>query len=178
MNIGSTAPDFTLPGTDGKQYRLSDYKGKFVVLEWSNHQCPFVVKHYASGNMQKLQEWAKEKGVVWFTIVSSAPGKEGYVDAAKGEAVRKENGHKSVATLLDPDGKVGRAYGARTTPHMFVISPDQKIIYMGAIDDKPSANQADIPGARNHVRAALEEALAGKAVSVASTQPYGCSVKY
>ncbi|MFN3683017.1 MAG: thioredoxin family protein [Fimbriimonadaceae bacterium] len=176
--VGQPAPAFTLKDTEGKSHSLSSFKGKYVVLEWTNHQCPFVVKHYASGNMQKLQKWAKDKGVVWLTILSSAPGKQGYLEPAEAKRLMKEQGFNSTAYLFDTDGKVGKAYGARTTPHMYVIDPKGTLIYMGGIDDKPTANQADIAGARNHVMEALKEAMAGKAVSVPSTQPYGCSVKY
>lgn len=176
--VGQAAPAFTLKDVEGKSHSLSSFKGKYVVLEWTNHQCPYVVKHYASGNMQKLQKWAKEKGVVWLTILSSAPGKQGYLEPSQAKQLMKEQGFASAAYLFDTDGKVGKAYGARTTPHMYVIDPKGTLIYMGAIDDKPTANQADIPGARNHVVKALEEAMAGKPVSVPSTQPYGCSVKY
>ncbi|MCU0315984.1 MAG: thioredoxin family protein [Fimbriimonadaceae bacterium] len=176
--IGAVAPAFTLPDSNGKSHNLKDFSGKYVVLEWTNHQCPFVVKHYKNGDMQATQKWAADKGVVWLTILSSAPGKQGFLDAAGVNSLRKEQGFQSAATLLDPQGTVGRAYAARTTPHMFVIDPKGTVIYMGAIDSNSSANPADIKGARNHVRAALEEAMAGKAVSIPSSQPYGCSVKY
>lgn len=176
--VGDPAPGFALPGTDGKLYGLPDYKGKYVVLEWTNHDCPFVVKHYSKGDMQATQKWATDKGVVWFSIVSSAPGKQGYVDAASGQAVMKAKGHKSTAMLLDPVGNVGKVYGAKTTPHMFVIDPKGKIIYAGGIDDKRTPNQADIATSKNYVKAALEEAWAGKPVSNPVSQPYGCSVKY
>lgn len=178
VKVGESAPAFTLADTNGKSHSLSDFKGKFVVLEWTNHQCPFVVKHYKNGDMQRTQAWAKEKGVVWLSIVSSAPGKQGHVTAEQGNGLMKEKGFHSAAMLLDPSGTVGKAYGARTTPHMFVICPKGMIRYMGAIDDNRSSNPDDVKGARNHVRAALEELMAGKEVSVPATQPYGCSVKY
>jgi peroxiredoxin len=178
VSIGSPAPAWTLSDSKGQEHSLADFKGKFVVMEWSNHECPFVVKHYRTGNMQKLQGWATEKGVVWLTVVSSAPGKQGYVDGPGANALMADKGHKSTAMLLDPTGTTGKAYGAKTTPHMFVIDREGKLIYMGGIDDKRTPDPADVPGARNHVRAALEEALAGKPVSVPTSPPYGCSVKY
>jgi len=176
--IGSAAPAFTLTDSNGKSHNLSDFEGKYVVLEWTNHQCPFVVKHYASGNMQKTQEWATKQGAVWLNIISSKEGAQGYITAEQANTMMKEKGFKCNATLFDTNGNVGRAYGAKTTPHMYVIDPKGTLIYMGGIDDKPTANQADIPGARNHVKEALTEAMAGKPVSVAVSQPYGCSVKY
>ncbi len=178
VEIGKTAPDFTLPGADGKNHSLADGKGKFVVLEWTNHECPFVQKHYSSGHMQALQKKYTAKGVVWLRIISSAPGKQGFVTAAEATAIAKKDGTAATATLLDPDGKVGHLYGAQTTPHMFVISPDGKLIYMGAIDNKPSANVADLLTAKNYVSAALDEAMAGKTVTTATSKSYGCSVKY
>ncbi len=176
--VGGRAPGFTLTDSMGKAHNLSDFKGKYVVLEWTNHQCPFVVKHYKNGDMQATQKWAKDKGIVWLSIVSSAEGKQGYVTAEMANEIRKNGGHHSAATLLDKDGAVGKLYAARTTPHMFVINPEQTVIYMGAIDDKSTPDTEDIAGARNHVKEALNEAMNGKPVSVASTQPYGCSVKY
>ncbi len=177
-SVGQPAPDFTLTDTAGVKHSLAQYRGKHVVLEWVNFGCPFVKKHYGSQNMQKLQKAWTGKGVVWLQVNSSAVGKEGYFPAAEAGAKNKERGAASTAYLVDTDGTVGKAYGAKTTPHMFVIDPKGNVIYAGGIDDKPSTDVEDIPGARNHVSAALEEALAGKPVSVASTQPYGCSVKY
>jgi peroxiredoxin len=176
--VGSAAPDFSAADSKGKTQSLAEYKGKYVVLEWFNPECPFVKKHYGSGNMQKLQEEYTGKGVVWLSIDSSAPGTEGNVSAEQGEKI--ESGWKSRATalVLDPDGKVGRAYGAKNTPHMFVINPEGKVVYEGAIDSKRTPNPADIPSSTNYVKQALDEALAGKAVTKADTQPYGCSVKY
>ncbi len=176
--VGKSAPDFNLPAADGKTHQLADFKGKYVVLEWTNHQCPFVVKHYGSGNMQALQKEFTGKGVVWLSVVSSAPGKEGYVDAAQAQQLTAERGAAPTAVLLDADGKIGQAYGAKTTPHCFVINAQGVLIYAGAIDDRRSADAADIPGATNYVRAALEEAMARKPVTVEATPPYGCSVKY
>lgn len=175
LTPGSDAPAFTLSDSNFKSHSLSDYKGKYVVLEWTNHQCPIVVRHYRNGHMQDSQKWAAEKGVVWFAIVSSAEGKQGYVNEGEAHGVLKSRNMKIHAMLLDPSGTVGRAYGARTTPHMFLISPEGKILYNGAIDD----NSSNDPGAsHNYVRAAIEESLAGKPVSVPTSQPYGCSVKY
>jgi len=176
--VGKTAPDFVGQGSDGKAYHLADYKGKFVVLQWYNRDCPFIHKHYDSGNMQKLQDTYGKKGVVWFEVISSAPGAEGYLTADEAQANRGKSGTKSLATLLDPDGKIGRLYGAKTTPHMFVINPKGTIIYQGAIDDHNSADAADIPNSKNYVAAALDQAMAGQPVTIASTRPYGCGVKY
>lgn len=177
-SAGSAAPDFTLSGADGKSYNLAASKGKYVVLEWYNTGCPFVRKHYDSNNMQKLQETYTTKGVVWYSINSSAPGKEGNLNAAEALEDMKKNNSKPTAMLLDPEGKVGQLYGAKTTPHMFVIDPKGKIIYAGAIDSKNSADTEDIPTSKNYVSAALDAAMAGKPVETASTKPYGCGVKY
>jgi peroxiredoxin len=176
--VGTTAPDFSLTDSKGKTQSVSQYKGKYVVLEWFNPGCPFVQKHYGGGNMQKLQEEFTGKGVVWLTIDSSAPGLEGYLTAEQAEKKIAEWKTKQTALVLDPDGKAGRSYGAKNTPHMFVINPEGKIVYEGAIDSKPSSNPSDISGATNYVKVALEELLAGKTVSNANTKPYGCSVKY
>jgi peroxiredoxin len=176
--VGKPAPVFSLVDTNGKTHSLSDFKGKYVVLEWVNYDCPFVKKHYSSGNMQKLQKEITSKGVIWLTVSTSAPGKQGHYPADKVNALLKEKNSSPTAYLLDSDGKVGRLYGARTTPHMYIINPEGVLIYNGAIDDKPSTNPADIDSAKNFVRSALDEAMAGKAVTVSATQPYGCSVKY
>src|ERR1017187_8137170 len=178
VGVGKAAPDFTGKGSDGNAYKLADYKGKFVVLQWYNRDCPFIHKHYDSGNMQKLQEGYGKKGVVWFEIISSAPGTEGYLTAEEAQANRDKSGTKSLATLVDPAGKIGRLYGAKTTPHVFIINPHGDLIYQGAIDDHNSADAEDIPNSKNYVSAALDEALAGKPVSTPSTHPYGCGVKY
>lgn len=178
VETGKPAPDFTLPGADGQNHALAAYKGKYVVLEWTNHDCPFVKKHYSGGAMQATQKKYTGKGVVWLQIISSAPGKQGYLSAAQANEVNKAQGTAATATLLDPDGKVGKLYGAQTTPHMYVIAPDGKLIYQGAIDDKQSTNPADIATSKNYVAAALDEAMAGKAVSQPVTKSYGCSVKY
>jgi peroxiredoxin len=176
--VGSTAPDFSLTDSKGKAQSVSQYKGKYVVLEWFNPECPFVKKHYGSGNMQKLQEEFTGKGVVWLSIDSSAPGLEGNLTADQANAKIAEWKTKQTALLLDPDGKAGRTYGAKNTPHMFVINPEGKIIYEGAIDSKATPNPADIAGSTNYVKVALDESLGGKPVSNANTKPYGCSVKY
>ena len=176
--IGEPAPAFSLAGSDGKSHALSDYKGSYVVLEWTNDGCPFVRKHYGSGNMQSLQKEETGKGVAWLSIVSSAPGKEGYVDAAKATELTKSRKAAPTVVLLDPAGEAGHAYGARTTPHMFVIAPDGTLIYMGGIDSIASADVEDIAKATPYVKVALAEAMAGKPVTNAVTKPYGCSVKY
>lgn len=178
LSPGQPAPDFTLSGIDGKQYKLSDFRGKLVVLEWFNSECPFVQKHYESGNMQSLQAKYAGKGIVWLGINSTSPQHSNYRDASRSQAILKEWKSTPAAFLLDPDGKVGQAYGARTTPHMYVVDPAGKLVYMGGIDDKPSASQRDIATAKNYVAAALDELLAGRAVSQNNTRPYGCSIKY
>lgn len=176
--VGQPAPDFSVVDSNGKMHKLSDYKGKFVVLEWHNQGCPYVKKHYGSGNMQKLQKEWTGKGIVWLTIISSAPGKQGFVSAQEENMYLKQAGASPTAALLDPNGDVGRLYAAKTTPHMIVIDPKGTMVYNGAIDDKPTADPADLNGATNYVTAALNEATAGKPVSVSATKPYGCTVKY
>jgi peroxiredoxin len=176
--VGSKAPDFSLTDAKGKTQSLSQYKGKYVVLEWFNPECPFVKKHYGSGNMQKLQEEFTGKGVVWLSIDSSAPGSEGNVTAEQAEKIVTGWKAHQTAFLLDPEGKAGRAYGAKNTPHMFVINPEGNVIYEGAIDSKPTPNPSDIASSTNYVKVALDESLSGKPVSNANTKPYGCSVKY
>ncbi len=176
--VGSSAPDFSAKDSKGDTQSLAKYKGKFVVLEWFNPECPFVKKHYGSGNMQNLQKEYTGKGVVWLSVDSSAPGAEGNLSPEQAEKVISSwSGHQT-ALLLDPDGKVGRAYGAKNTPHMFIINPEGKVVYEGAIDSKRTPNPADIPSSTNYVKVALDEAMAGKPVSTANTKPYGCSVKY
>jgi len=176
--VGEPAPSFTAADNQGKTHKLSDFKGKFVVLEWHNQGCPYVGKHYGSGNMQKLQKEWTAKGVVWLTVVSSAPGQQGYVTAEQSQAYVKAQNAAPTAVLLDPTGDVGHAYSAKTSPHMFVINPDGVLVYNGAIDDKPTSDQADVPTATNYVSAALNEGMAGKPVTVQTSQPYGCGVKY
>lgn len=177
-SIDKAAPDFALAGIDGKTYKLSDFKGKYVVLEWNNLDCPFVKKHYGSGNMQALQKKYTDKGVVWLTICSSAEGKQGYYEAAALQEMTKERKLSSTAYLRDADGTVGKLYGAKTTPNMFVVNPEGTLIYAGAIDDKPSPDPNDIPGATNYVAACLDASMAGKAVATKTTVSYGCGVKY
>jgi peroxiredoxin len=176
--VGGAAPDFSLTDAKGKAHSLSEYKGKYVVLEWFNPECPFVKKHYGSGNMQKLQGEYTGKGVVWLSIDSSAPGSEGNLTPEQAEKKVGEWKTRQTALLLDPEGKAGRAYGAKNTPHMFVINPEGKVIYEGAIDSKATPNPADIPNSTNYIKVALDESLAGKSVTTSSTKPYGCSIKY
>ena len=176
--VGSPAPALTLTDTRGKQHNLADYKGKYVVLEWVNLGCPFVKKHYESGNMQATQKKAVDKGVVWLSVCSSAKFKQGNLSPADWNEEITERKMASTAVLLDESGEVGKTYGAKTTPHMYIVNPAGVLIYKGAIDDKPTTNKDTIAGARNHVLAALDESMAGKPVSMASTTPYGCSVKY
>jgi hypothetical protein len=175
---GKPAPAFEAVDSNGKTVKLADFKGKTVVLEWSNHDCPYVMKHYGAGNMQALQADAKSKDVVWLTIISSAKGMQGYVSGLEANKLTDDRKAKPAAVLLDPTGKVGRAYGATATPHMFVINAAGAVVYSGAIDDKSSSNPADIPKARNYVRDAITAAAAGTTMSPALTRAYGCSVKY
>jgi len=176
--IGQPAPNFTLQGADGKSHSLADYKGKFVVLEWTNPNCPFVHKFYDSNTMQGLQKTETAKGVVWLRINSAAEGNDGYQTAAALAAYEKEHNVASTESLLDPDGQVGHMYGARTTPHMFVIDAKGVLIYAGGIDDTPSADPATIATAKNYVTAALDEAMAGNPVTTPTARPYGCHVAY
>lgn len=175
---GVMAPDFTLVDTNGISHSLSDFRGKTVVLEWTNHECPYVKKHYESGNMQQLQAEATKNGVVWLTILSSAAGKQGHTSAKEANAIIEKHGAKATARLLDYDGKVGRLYDAKTTPEMFVIDAMGVIQYDGAIDDKPSFNPKSLEGATNYVTATLTAMTDGSEIAVTSTTPYGCSVKY
>lgn len=176
--VGKPAPDFTITDSNGNTVNLAAFRGKTVVLEWTNDGCPYVAKHYGTGNMQRLQTDATSKGVVWLTVISSAPGTQGHVVGPEANKLTSDRKARPTAVLLDPKGTVGRLYDARTTPHMFVIDQNGTLSYMGAIDDKPSANHATVNGARNYVSEALDAVLAGKPVTTASTRPYGCSVKY
>lgn len=178
VGIGKPAPNFTAIDSNGKSHQLSDFKGKVVVLEWTNHECPFVRKHYESDNMQTTQRKAKDNDVIWLSIVSSAPGQQGHVDGTKANKLTTDRNALPTAVLLDPEGTIGRLYNARTTPHMFVIAADGTLAYMGAIDSIPSSDKADVPKAENYVKAALEKVLKGEAITNATTQPYGCTVKY
>jgi peroxiredoxin len=175
---GQVAPNFTLTDSNGQKHSLSDYKGKFVVLEWFNPDCPFVKKHYNSGNMPQLQKQYTARDVIWLSINSSAEGKQGSYTPQGFNQFVKDKGASPTAVLLDQDGKVGHLYDAQTTPHMFVIDPKGDLIYQGAIDDTPSADMADVKTAKNFVSAALNAAMNGKPVAVATTKSYGCSIKY
>lgn len=176
--VGAPAPSFTLTDTKGAAHALADFAGKPVVLEWTNPECPFVKKHYGAKNMQALQAKYVAQGAVWLSVCSSAPGKQGHYPADEWNRILAEQGSAATALLLDPDGQVGLAYGAKTTPHLFVIDAAGTLVYDGAIDDNPSTDSADIPGARVYVAEALDAVLAGAPVPVAQTKPYGCSVKY
>jgi len=176
--IGKPAPDFTLTDTSGNEHSLADFQGKVVVLEWLNHSCPFVVKHYAEGNMQGLQEKYTGKDVVWLSINSTNPDHKDYKDPDASNAATGKHGAKPTAVLLDEDGTVGQMYGARTTPHMYVINSEGKLAYMGAIDSVKSTDPADIQDATNYVAKALDSLMAGEEVDPAVTEPYGCGVKY
>lgn len=175
---GKAAPAFTATDSSGKPVKLADYKGKTVVLEWTNDGCPYVKKHYGSGSMQKLQKEATADGVVWLSIISSAPGQQGYADAARANQLTKERGAAPSSVLLDPKGDLGHLYNAKTTPHMYIVDKSGTLVYQGAIDDKPTSNPADLASAKNYVRTALAEVKAGKPVSTAATVAYGCDVKY
>ncbi|GIX38470.1 MAG: thioredoxin family protein [Silanimonas sp.] len=176
--VGQPAPAFTLTDSKGQRHSLSDFAGKTVVLEWFNHECPFVKKHYGAGNMQAQQAEATARGTVWLVVNSSAPGKQGHVSGEEADRILGEWKAAPTAFLLDHDGTVGRAYGAKTTPHLFVIDGEGVLRYNGAIDSNPSADPADIPGATQFVREALADLGAGRPVARGTTQPYGCSVKY
>jgi peroxiredoxin len=176
--VGDAAPNFSATGSDGKTYRLSDYRGKFVVLEWHNNGCPYTQKHYESGNMQRLQKEWTEKGVAWFTVISSAPGTQGYVTADQENTYKQKMKAAPTAALLDPTGEVGHLYDAKTTPQIVVINPQGTIVYDGAIDDHPTSDASDIPQSKNYVELALNEATTGKPVGIPASRPYGCSVKY
>ncbi len=176
--VGQPAPNFKLNDANGRTVSLADYKGKTVVLEWHNPGCPYVRKHYDSGNMQKTQAAARRDGAVWLTINSGAPSKQGHMSGAEAKALVGKEKAQSTAYLLDPKGVVGKGYQAKTTPHMYIVDKTGTLVYAGGIDDKPTSDKADIAGARNHVLAALAEIKAGQPVSVATSRPYGCTVKY
>ena len=177
-DIGEPAPDFTLEAADGETHSLSDFEGKYVVLEWLNFECPFVGKHYGSGNMQALQEKYTDEGVVWLSIVSSAPGKQGYYPPKEMIEQKKRHNGNMTAILMDPDGEIGKTYGATVTPHMYVINPDGELVYRGGIDDKPTTDEADIEGATNYVDRSLTAVMNGEEVSPKQAKPYGCTIKY
>lgn len=176
---GEPAPDFSETDARGEEHTLSDYEGEWLVLEWFNKDCPYVRKHYGSDNMQGLQAKYTEQGVTWLTVISSAPGKQGHLEPEEAETVAAmQNLNASAPFLLDTDGNMGKAYGAKATPHMFVINPQGEVVYAGAIDDNDSANPAVIPESNNYVASALDASMNGEAVKVASTRAYGCTVKY
>lgn len=176
--IGQPAPAFTIKDGAGKTRSLAEFKGQTVVLEWTNAGCPYVQKHYESGNMQGLQKAATQDGVVWLTLISSAPGKQGYVSSDEAKTWRTATGAGATALLLDPAGQVGRTYQAKVTPHMYVVNAAGTLVYMGGIDDKPSADPASLKGAKNYVAAALADLSAGRPVANTVSRPYGCTIKY
>ncbi len=178
IKIGEAAPDFDAKDTNGKDVKLKELKDKIVILEWTNFDCPFVKKHYSTKNMQDLQKKYTDKGIVWISVNSSAPGQQGHLTNETANAAMKEKESAATHMLLDPDGAMGRAYGAKTTPHMFIINKQGKLAYMGAIDNQPTVLADDIKSAKNYVAEALDELLADKAVTEPQTQSYGCSVKY
>jgi len=175
---GSNVSDMTVTDSNGVQHNLSDFAGKKVVLEWTNHGCPYVKKHYKTDNMQKTQKMATADGAVWLSIVSSAPGKQGYVSGAEANELTASRGAAPTAVVLDPSGEMGRSFAAKTTPHMYIIDEDQTLVYQGAIDDNRSASPKTVAGAKNYVLAAMADLKAGNAIAEAETAPYGCSVKY
>lgn len=177
-NVGAPAPEFSVTDSNGRTHNLSDFKGKWVVLEWHNEGCPYVKKHYGGENMQKLQKEWTAKGAVWLTVLSSGVGQQGHMDAAGANAYFARQHAAPTAILLDASGDLGRRYEAKTTPHMFVINPTGVVVYNGAIDDKPTTDTADLKTATNYVSAALTEGMAGQAITTASSRPYGCGVKY
>jgi len=178
VETGAQAPAFSVQDANGATRTLAEFRGRTVILEWTNHGCPYVRKHYDSNNMQTLQRETTANGIVWLQVISSAQGEQGYLDGAGALARVRTDNAAPTATLLDPTGVMGRAYGARNTPQMFIISPTGAVLYQGAIDDRPSARPSSLEGATNYVRAALADIEAGRAVQVAETTPYGCSVKY
>jgi peroxiredoxin len=177
-DLGKPAPAFSATDSNGRAWSLDALKGKVVVLETTNRDCPYVGKHYRAGNMQAQQREAAARGVVWLTVAASAPGEQGFVTASEANDTVKKNNAAPAAVLLDPQSRIARAYGATVTPHMYVIDASGVLVYKGGIDSIPSSNVSDIPKARQYVRAALDEVLAGKPVTDASTRPYGCTLKY
>jgi peroxiredoxin len=176
--VGEPAPAFTATDTKGVEHSLSDFESRTVVLEWHNPECPYVVKHYESGNMQELQAEATAQNIVWITVNSGAEGKQGHMTAEQANATIEEAGSNATAYIIDAEGTIGEAYDAKTTPHMYVIDPEGTLVYQGAIDDDPSFKQDGIATATNYVRAAWQAVAAGETVETGTTQPYGCSVKY
>ncbi|HEY7365962.1 MAG TPA: redoxin domain-containing protein [Methylomirabilota bacterium] len=176
--VGQPAPPFTASATNGANVSLVDHRGKIVVLEWTNHECPYVRKHYETGNMQALQKAARGKDVVWLSVISSAPGEQGHVTATQADELTRMRQAAPTAVLLDPRGTVGRLYDAKVTPHMYVIDAKGVLMYAGAIDDRPTTRRADVQTAQNYVRVALEAVMAGQPVKTPVTRAYGCTVKY
>lgn len=177
-NLDQPAPAFKAAAASGGEISLEQYRGKTVVIEWTNHQCPYVKKHYESGNIPSLQKEATGKGIVWLQVISSAPGKQGYVDGAAAVKLNAERGAAPTGIVLDPEGKIARQYEAVTTPHIFIVNPDGKLVYKGGIDSIQSNKKDDIAKADNYVKLALNDLAGGKKIAQASTQPYGCSIKY
>ena len=178
VNVGQPAPGFTGLDSNGKQHSLSQYKGKTVILEWTNHDCPYVKKHYNSGNMQALQKDATANGIVWLSIISSSPGKQGHVSGKQANELSASRNASPTAVILDESSEIGLLYGAKTTPHMYIVDKSGQLVYMGGIDNTPSKDEDDIPKSKNYVRTALDEMAAGQAIKESITRPYGCSVKY
>lgn len=176
--VGENAPAFNAGATNGRSVSLADQRGKIVVLEWTNHDCPYVRKHYDSGNMQTFQKEITAQGVVWLTLISSSPGTQGYVSPKEADELTASRKANPTAVLLDPTGAVGKAYGATNTPHMYIVDKAGLLVYAGAIDDRPTTRRADVQGAHNYVRAALEDMAAGRTVQTPVTRAYGCTVKY
>ena len=176
--VGSPAPAFSLTSSTGPTVNLADHRGKTVELEWTNHDCPYVRKHYETQNMQGLQKEAAGQGIVWLTIISSAPGTQGHVSAGQANELTKTRSAVPAAVLFDPTGVTGKAYGATNTPHMYVVTRDGVLVYAGAIDDRPTSRRSDVEGAKNYVRAALAAVAAGQPVKVPVTRAYGCTIKY
>lgn len=178
VNVGQPAPDFTGLDSNGKQHSLSQYKGKTVILEWTNHDCPYVKKHYNSGNMQALHKDAAANGIVWLSIISSSPGKQGHVSGKQANELTASRNASPTAVILDESSEIGLLYGAKTTPHMYIVDKTGQLVYMGGIDNIPSKDEDDIPKSKNYVRTALDEMAASQAIKESITRPYGCSVKY
>lgn len=176
--VGEQAPDFQVADANGNMHSLSDYEGKYIILEWLNHDCPFVRKHYNGNNMQELQKKYTGQGVVWFSVISSAPGTQGYLEPEAARQITIEKNASPTAVLLDTDGTMGRAYDARVTPHMYVINPEGVLEYNGAIDDKPTARLRDLDDAHNYLTAAMASLMNNEPVEVTTNTPYGCTVKY
>ena len=176
--VGEQAPNFELTDAYGEVHNLSDFEGKYVILEWLNHDCPFVKKHYDGNNMQELQKRYTDEGVIWLSIISSVPGTQGHLQPEEAQQITKEKNASPTAVLLDVDGAVGKMYDARVTPHMYIINPEGVLEYNGAIDDKPTARLRDLEGAHNYVVAAMTSLMNGEPVEVRTNTPYGCTVKY